>query len=152
MENTIDIEKIIREYIDKTIHMSLATASNNTPWVCEVQFAYDDELNIYFRSPLARRHSQEIASNSSVAGNIVDKYEVGGDFVGVYFEGNAKMLEAGDEQNIAFECIKARLNTSDDILEEATIDKGFRFYKISVDNWYVYGAFEGNSARKYKLS
>ena len=44
------IEQTIREYIDQIVHMSLATSANNQPWVCEVHFAVDDELNIYFRS------------------------------------------------------------------------------------------------------
>ncbi len=74
----LDIEKIIREYIDKSPHMSLASVSGNKPWVCEVQFAYDEKLNLYFRSLKSRRHSQEIASNSHVAGNIVRQHELGG--------------------------------------------------------------------------
>ncbi len=72
----MDVEKIIREYIDKTIHLSLATSSDNKPWVCEVHFAYDEQLNLYFRSLKSRRHSQEIAKNPNVAGNIIDKFGI----------------------------------------------------------------------------
>ena len=43
-----EIEKIIREYITKIPHMSLAAVSDNKPWVCEVHFAYDNDLNLYF--------------------------------------------------------------------------------------------------------
>jgi uncharacterized protein YhbP (UPF0306 family) len=73
---SIDVEKVVREYIDKSIHMSLATSTENKPWVCEVHFAYDDDLNLYWRSKTDRRHSQEIALNPFVAGNIVKQHEL----------------------------------------------------------------------------
>ncbi len=46
----MDVEKVIREYLPKVIHMSLATCVDNRPWVCEVHFVYDDDLNLYWRS------------------------------------------------------------------------------------------------------
>lgn len=147
----VNVEKVVREYIEKTVHMSLATVSSNAPWVCEVHFAYDDNLNIYFRSLKSRRHSQEIAVNHKVAGNIIDKYGLGDPVVGVYFEGTAELLEAGDEQNTAAQCLKTRLKIDDDIIAEAADDEGHQFYKITVANWYVFGRFGGPSGKKHKL-
>ncbi len=149
--NEVNVEQVVREYIDKTIHLSLATVGDNAPWVCEVHFAYDENLNLYFRSLKSRRHSQEIASNSNVAGNIIDKYGLGEPVVGVYFEGTAQLLEAGEEQNIAAECLKSRLKITDDIVEEATHEDGHQFYRISVKIWYVFGRFGGPSGQKHKL-
>ena len=145
------VEKIVRGYLPQIVHMSLATSKDNKPWVCEVHFAYDDDLNLYFRSLASRRHSQEIAENPSVAGNIVKQHALGEPGVGVYFEGVAKKLEAGSEQNKAFECIKERLQTGDEILDEAQNPEGHQFYKISVNNWYVFGKFSGNRGQKYEL-
>jgi len=147
----MDVEKLVREYIDKTIHMSLATSANNKPWVCEVHFAYDENLNLYFRSLKTRRHSQEIAANPAVAGTIIDKFTLDDVVVGLYFEGSAKLLPEGDERLKAFECIKTRLKASDSVLEEAKQEAGHQFYKISVDNWYVFGRFDAPSGQKYKL-
>jgi uncharacterized protein YhbP (UPF0306 family) len=147
----MDVEKAVREYIEKTIHMSLGTAKDNKPWVSEVHFAYDDKLNLYFRSLKSRRHSQEIAENPNVAGNIVDKYGLGDSVVGVYFEGTAKLLESGEEQNTASQSIKNRLKTEDSILDEAKNDDGHQFYKVIVANWYVFGRFGAPSGQKYKL-
>ena len=147
----IDIESVVREYIEKTVHMSLATVSSNTPWVCEVHFAYDDNLNLYFRSLKSRRHSQEIAANPKVAGNIIDKYGLGDSVVGVYFEGNAELLEAGEGQTLAAECLRDRLKIEDDIVAEAANEDGHQFYKIAVTNWYVFGRFGGASGQKHKL-
>ena len=147
----MDVEKIVREYVDKTIHMSLATAKDNTPWVCEVHFAYDESLNLYFRSLKSRRHSQEIANNPNVSGNIIDKYGLDDPVVGVYFEGKAELLEAGDVQNLAAKCLKDRLKIDDDIVGEAEHEDGHQFYKIAVSNWYVFGRFGGSSGQKYNL-
>lgn len=147
----INVEQIVREYIEKTVHLSLATVNGDTPWVCEVHFAYDNTLSLYFRSLTSRRHSQEIAANPKVAGNIIDTYKVGEPVVGVYFEGEAALLEAGEEQNLAAECVKNRLQTSNDILQEATHPDGHQFYKIAVKNWYVFGNFDGTSTQKYQL-
>jgi len=35
--NNQAIESIIREYIDKSIHMSLATCADNKPWIALVE-------------------------------------------------------------------------------------------------------------------
>lgn len=148
---SVNVEETVREYINKTVHMSLATVDGDAPWVCEVHFAYDNNLNLYFRSLKSRRHSQEIANSPNVAGNIIDKYALGDAVVGVYFEGTAELLGAGAEQNLAAECIKARLKTTTDILAEATHAEGHQFYKITVANWYVFGRFGGESGQKYKL-
>jgi uncharacterized protein YhbP (UPF0306 family) len=145
------IEQIIRSYLPQIIHMSLSTSKDNKPWVCEVHFAYDDDLNLYFRSLTSRRHSQEIAANPYVAGNIVKQHKLGEIPLGVYFEGTAKLLEAGDEQNKAAACIQARLQPPTDILADAQEPSGHQFYKIIVDTWYVFGKFDDQGGKKYEL-
>lgn len=148
----MNIEKTIRDYLPNVIHLSLATVKDNKPWVSEVHFAYDEDLNLYFRSLTSRRHSQEISENPVVAGNIVKQHSLEDGVLGVYFEGTAKKLESGEEQNKAFECIKKRLKASDEILEEAKRPDGHQFYKISVDRFYVFGNLDGKSYEKYELN
>src|SRR5689334_12833579 len=147
----MDVEQVVREYIDKTIHMSLATASGDTPWICEVHFAYDDELNLYFRSLKSRRHSQEIAVNPKVAGNIIDKYKLGDTEVGLSYEGNAALITDENERQVAFECLQARLGIAETALTEAETEDGHQFYKITVTNWYVMGKFGTPKNEKYTL-
>jgi len=147
----MDVEKTVREYIDKTVHLSLGTSQDNKPWVCELHFAYDENLNLYFRSLKSRRHSEEITTNANVAGDIIDKYGIDDSVVGVYFEGTAKLLVAGEEQNLAAKCLRTRLRIEDDIVAEASDDKEHQFYKITVSNWYVFGRFGGSSGQKHKL-
>lgn len=148
----IDVEKVVREYLPQVVHLSLATVKDSVPWVCEVHFAYDESLNLYFRSLSSRRHSQEIAANPRVAGNIIKQYALGESVVGVYFEGTARRLEPGDEQGRAAACLKERLQITDDIIEEAASKDGHQLYKISVKNWYVFGRFGAPRGQKYKLA
>jgi uncharacterized protein YhbP (UPF0306 family) len=148
---SVDVEKLVREHIDKTVHMSLATSKNNKPWVCEVHFAYDEDLNLYFRSKASRRHSQEIVANPNVAGNVIKQHELDEMPVGLYFEGTCERLNEGEARNRAFECLKERLNISDTTPEEAKDEDGHQFYKIFVQNWYLFGKFEDNDVQKYKL-
>jgi uncharacterized protein YhbP (UPF0306 family) len=147
----IDIEKTIREYLPQIVHMSLGTSKDNKPWVCEVHFAYDDDLNLYFRSLTSRRHSQEIAENPYIAGNIVRQHAPGEYPLGVYFEGAARMLEPGEEQIEAFKCLNQRLQIGDKILEEAQRPDGHQFYKIAVASWYVFGKLDEGKPQKYIL-
>lgn len=51
--------------------MQLATASpDGRPWICNVWFAADKDMNIYWISSTNRRHSIEIAANPRVAASI----------------------------------------------------------------------------------
>jgi uncharacterized protein YhbP (UPF0306 family) len=109
----MDMERIIREYIDKSIHMSLGTAANNKPWVCEVHFVYDANLNLYFRSLKSRRHSQEIAKNPNVAGNIVRQHSIDEYPHAIYFEGKASVIEDGDEREKLFPFFQSRLGADE---------------------------------------
>lgn len=132
--------------------MSLATSKDNTPWVCEVHFAYDDRLNLYFVSKPTTRHCQEIAMNANVSGNIIKTHELGEQVVGVYFEGAAMRLSAGKELDAAFECVKERLRAKDDSYEVAKDPQGsHQIYKIVVKNWYVFGRFGEPSGKKHML-
>jgi len=148
---SIDTEKTIREYLPQIVHMSLATTRDGKPWVCEVHFAYDDDLNFYFRSLTSRRHSQEIAANASVAGNIVTQHFLGQPVRAVYFEGTAKKLEAGEEQDKAFEALSKRLHVGGETMEEAKRPDGHQFYKITVDTFYLFDSYTSKPSQKYEL-
>ena len=147
----MNVEKIVREYIDKTVHMSLATVKDNRPWVCEVHFVYDDELNVYFRSLASRRHSQEIALNPSVAGNIVKQHAVGEYPHGIYFEGKAEMLTDEAEIRAVFPLFQARLGADESIINDAMLPEGHKFYRITVTDWHAFGKFGQSSGQKYSM-
>jgi uncharacterized protein YhbP (UPF0306 family) len=146
-----NVEQTIREYLPQTVHMSLASARDNSPWVCEVHFAYDEGLNLYFRSISSRRHSQEIAGNPRVAGNIVVQHALGDPVRGVYFEGLAELLTSDEEREKAFESFQRCLGKTPDILEEAKREDGHQFYKIEVETFYLFDSIESKPSQKYEL-
>jgi uncharacterized protein YhbP (UPF0306 family) len=147
----MEIENFIREYLPEVVHMSLGTSRDNKPWVCEVHFAFDNDLNVYFRSLKSRRHSQEIADNPRVAGNIVKQHPLGVAPSGVYFEGTASLLDQDDDIEAAFKYLDERLGLGPDVLVEAKSDDGHNIYKISVENWYVFGKIGDQKIQKYQL-
>lgn len=144
----IDVEKIIRKHIDSTVHMSLATVSGSKPWVCEVHFAYDDGLNLYFVSKTDTRHCREIATNPNVAGNIVRQHALDELPHGIYFEGLAEVIDA-TEEDIKRYC--ERLNRDESQVTAQLNEANVRgMYKIKVANWAAFGKFE-DSLLKYEL-
>jgi uncharacterized protein YhbP (UPF0306 family) len=146
-----DVEKVVREYIGKSVHMSLGTARHGKPWVCEVHFVYDDNLNLYFRSKPIRRHSQEIADNPNVAGNIVRQHAADEYPHAVYFEGTAGIVTDEVERQRVFPLFKSRLGVDESAVEEAKNPDGHQFYKITVENWYTFGKFGRGSGQKDQL-
>lgn len=145
------IEQTIREYIDQIVHMSLATSANNQPWVCEVHFAVDNELNIYFRSIKSARHSQEIFSNPHVAGNIVTQHFKNQRVRGVYFEGRAELLADFDETHPGVLATAKRFGEKSAIQAVKPEDNESHYFKITVKNWYLFDSYGPAPVGKHQL-
>ena len=131
--------------------MSLATCSNNKPWICEVHYVFDNELNFYFLSTPQRRHSIEISNNPHVAGNIVIQHELGQKVRGVYFEGSAERLKNVTKDDPAYQLYCQRFGTDEGILAEAAEEAGHVFYKITVQKFALFDGHESNPSTKYEL-
>ena len=67
----MDLKKLIKDYLSQAQMMQLATSVNDQPWVCNVWFAADEDMNIYWFSSITRRHSKELLKNNKVAAAIV---------------------------------------------------------------------------------
>lgn len=147
----VNVEKVVRDYLPNVVHLSLATSRNNKPWVCEVHYAYDDDLNLYFRSLASRRHSQEVADNMNVAGNIVKQHQLDEEVVGVYFEGRCQIVDDRTEQEAAVAYFQDRMGMGPEIVDDAQAEGGHKIYKIAVENWYVFGRFGAERGQKLKL-
>ena len=148
--NEQEIERIIREYIPQIIHMSLATVSDSRPWVCEVHFVYDDELNLYFGSSVKTRHAQELLKNPYVAGNIVTQHHKNQKVRCVDFEGTAEVLSSEEAERTAFPAYVSRYGESGGLLDEIRKDGDFKFFKVNVENFYVFDSY-GESRGKHHL-
>lgn len=146
-----DVESTVRDYIPQVIHMSLATVSGDKPWVCEVHYAYDDDLNLYFVSGVNRRHSEELRDNPHVAGNIVTQHFLNQKVRGVYFEGTAKELSDLDEMKLAHVTYAKRYTDSPQLVKVAQAQGGARFYKVKVSDWYVLDGYDADPPQKFHL-
>jgi uncharacterized protein YhbP (UPF0306 family) len=140
------LEAAIREYIPQIIHMSLATVKDNKPWVCEVHFSYDNELNLYFVSSKETRHATELLNNSHVAGNIVTQHHKNQKVRCVDFEGTATMLEGDEAEATAYKAYVDRYGASESLLNEIRKDGNTRFFKIAVDTFYMFDSYEQERA------
>ncbi len=145
------IEQTIRKYIPQVIHMSLATSTNERPWVCEVHFSYDDELNIYFCSSTQTRHCTDISSNPNVSGTIVTQHFLNQRVRGVYFEGQAEQLEAVGENHPGFTSYGARLGGGPSFVQAAKAEGLARLYKITVSDFYLIDGYDHQPPQKFHL-
>lgn len=148
--NAQEIEKIIRGYIPQIIHMSLATSKNNKPWVCEVHFLYDDDLNLYFSSSIDSRHSQEIVANPHVAGNIVTQHHKDQKVRCVDFEGTARVLTQEEAEKEGYPAYVRRYGESENLLNEIRKDGNAKFFKITVENYCLFDSY-GEKRGKHTL-
>ena len=146
----MNVEQAIRDYLPHVLHMSLATVAGEKPWVCEVHFVFDEDLKLYFRSKPSRRHSQEIARNPAVAGNIVKQHAKGDKVRGVYFDGRAEQIEI-DATSLVFALFRDRIGVGPEILEDAQATDGHKFYRIAVDTYYLFDSQESSPSQKYEL-
>lgn len=145
-----EIEAIVREYIEQVIHMSLATVKDNRPWVCEVHFYYDDELNLYFTSSKSSRHAQELLANPYVAGNIVTQHFKNQKVRCVEFEGTAEMLDSAAAEETAYKAYVERYGESEGLLNEIRKDGDTRTFRINIENFYLFDSY-GESRGKHQL-
>lgn len=124
--------KLIRNYLDKTRMLQIATSSNGQSWCCTVYYAFDDNMNLYWISTPDRRHSQEIILNPKVSGAIVfsqEPYPEGG-VQGLQFEGVAELL-SGDEEETASKLYIEQLTREATLLEDIRSGKNpHKIYKV----------------------
>jgi uncharacterized protein len=144
------VEQTIRQYLTQVIHMSLATSADNKPWVSEVHFAYDGNLNLYWISETTRRHSIEIENNPNVSGNIVTQHHLNQKVRGVYFEGVAHKLEGVPPEHPAYQAYASRFANAPH-LARTSEEGGPRIYQVMVADWYLFDTYNTGPAKKYRL-
>ncbi|MFA6408257.1 MAG: pyridoxamine 5'-phosphate oxidase family protein [Candidatus Paceibacterota bacterium] len=89
----IDLRKRVIEVLDQTHLMSLGTVDSEGVWVADVIFIYDDDLNIYWMSNHACRHSVAILESNRVAGTITRTVKSKEPNLGIQLEGVVQKLE-----------------------------------------------------------
>jgi uncharacterized protein YhbP (UPF0306 family) len=134
-----DLKELIREYLKEAKLMQLATSLDGQPWVCSVWFVADNDLNIYWFSSTARRHSEEVLKNPKVAGAIVLPHTPDDPPRGIQFSGEATVLEDEAEIEKVISYYSGRIFT-DEKIKEFMDDKDnpHKFYKIKPTQFVLF--------------
>lgn len=133
--------------------MHLASVSKNRPWVCNVWFASDEALNIYWLSSINRRHSAEIAQNNRVAGALCLPQTPQDKPRGLQFEGMAEVLEAQADVQEALNCYVDRIFSLTKIRELMEHpERPHKFYRIRPELFVLFDAvnFPDNPRQEWR--
>ena len=129
--NSAKLEKLIKEYLQQAKMMQLATVSNGKPWVCNVWFAADKNLNIYWFSATNRRHSVETSKDKHIAAAICLSQTPKDTPRGIQLEGTAELITKPTEVAIATKLYVGRIFSLKQIKQFMSfIESPHRFYKI----------------------
>lgn len=97
-----DWSKHLKEVMDRTEFMALATVGGEGSWVCPVQFSYDKHLNLYFKSMPGSRHMEYLRVNPDVSAAIFSTNRFpGGAVAGLQLYGRAIILSSEKEVETA---------------------------------------------------
>lgn len=134
----MDLKDVIREYIQKSKYMQIATSASSQPWVCTLVYAYDEEFNFYWLSLPDTKHSKHISQNTKVAGTIMNP-ELQEDAIrGLQFEGEATELSGGDEA-AAVKIYCEQLGRDQSLLDDMRSGKNpHRIYKVKTNRFVLF--------------
>ena len=154
MDKNNKIRKLIEDYLKEAKLMQLATSVDHQPWVCNVWFATDSNLNIYWISSTTRRHSHEVIINKKVAGAVALPQTPADTARGVQFQGTAEILTK------KLDIAKATLLFSKKIFSKALIIRFMkdrstphRFYRIKPTQFVLFDMvnFPDHSRQEFHL-
>lgn len=134
--------------------MQLSTAVDNQPWVCNVWFSADKDLNIYWFSATNRRHSKEVVKNNKVAAAIVLPHTPKDPPRGLQLQGVAEVVTNPKDIATATLLFAKRIFSKRQISDfMAMKDRPHRFYKIKPTQFVLFDTvnFPENSRQELNL-
>ncbi len=123
-----EIETLIRDIVDRGHLMSLATVDQAGPWVADVIYVHDADLNLYWLSHTTTRHSQALAIDHRVAATITITTGPKQDNIGLQIEGDAYKMD-GDRLDLAGAHLRKR-GKSDQVVEGEIIKPDHAWYRL----------------------
>ena len=142
------------EYLREAKMMQLATVGKDgRPWVCNVWFAADSDLNIYWFSAMTRRHSAEVAENPHVAAAICLPHTPADKPRGLQLEGTAELLTKPTDVAKAMKHYVGRVFTLKQVKDfMAHLDRPHRFYRITPETFVLFDAvnYPDNPRQEFK--
>jgi len=136
---TSEVKKLITDNLNQTKMMQIATISDGKPWICNVWFVTDDDLNIYWLSSTKVRHSQAISIDPNVAIAFY-KFQQPSDpsVAGVQMEGTAEILTDQEDIEKAIQLYSERIFGLDMIKQFMSSPyEPRRFYRAKASRFIV---------------
>lgn len=131
-----NIKSRVLEVLKNTHLMSLATNDKKGPWVADVIFIHDKDINIYWMSDPNTRHSKAILLNKKSAGTITYSTKSKELNFGIQFEGISEKLE-GIQINLLTKHLTKRGHPKPKLLQALEILDGDSWYKLTPTKIYL---------------
>jgi uncharacterized protein YhbP (UPF0306 family) len=112
--------------------MQLATSFNDQPWACTLHYYSDEDLNLYWVSTLARKHSKDIEQNPKVAATIMVHENTSAEpyVIGISIQGTAELIGEQVDPTIG-EAYVSKLGRKPNFLSEiASGQNPHKFYRL----------------------
>jgi len=132
----MDWNEKIKEALDRTEFLAIATVDGAESWTNPVAFAYDARANLYFISMMDAKHVQNIVSNGHVSAAIF-KTECfsDGDVLGLQLAGTCEHLTERESIKEAAQHYFSRSTSNDEFREKTSavggLDAVWQFFKIT---------------------
>lgn len=151
----MNLKALIKDYLQTAKLMQLATVSAGKPWVCNVWFAADEALSIYWFSSTTRRHSHEVVSDPHVAGAICLPFTPDDKPRGLQFEGTAEQLRGEADIQRAISLYSPRIFSATKVHDfMSRPDHPHCFYRIKPELFVLFDIehFPGDPRQEYRLT
>ena len=148
-----NLKGVITDYLNEAIMMQLATVADSKPWICNVWFAADEDLNIYWISSTTRRHSAEVANNPNVAAAICLPQTPADVPRGIQLEGIAEELTNPSDIETAIKYFAGRIFSPEQIKNfMSNPERPHMFYRIKPSKIMLMDAvnFPENPSQEYR--
>jgi len=87
-----DLRTLLRQILDQGYLLSLASVDESGPWVSDVIYTFDGDLNLYWISQSESRHSKAFVTNPLASGAITVVEKPEGKGIGLQISGTVRML------------------------------------------------------------
>lgn len=89
----VEVRALVENVLRQGYLMGLGTADQDGPWVADLIYTFDDNLNIYWISDKETRHSAAILRDPRVAATITISDRPNMSNLGLQMHGEARMVE-----------------------------------------------------------
>lgn len=155
MDDEKKLRSLIEDYLKEAKMMHLATTRDGKPWICNVWFAADKDLNIYWFSSRGRRHSKEVEDDAHVAAGICIPSEPADESRGIQLEGVAERVTKPTEIIKAISVYAGKIFTPQAV-KQYMADREYphHFYRIKPTSIVLFDTknYPENSRRELKLT